>query len=346
MTEEREEAMATGGESYQKDAYNHGDTDFSTREPRLTVTIATYNGRHLLEAALASLQEQSFTDFWVVVVDDASSDDTVPWLRANWPEVHTIVHPRNRGVTAALNSCLRAGEGSELVALLNNDVELHPDCLGELVAALDRHPRAGVSCGKLLDFHHRTLLDGAGDSYTWGGEANRRGQGERDRGQYDTPQEVFSACGAVAVYRQAALAEVGLFDERFFALYEDVDWCYRARLAGWGCRYAPTAVAFHMGSATLGKGASDFVLFHNWRNQIWVVAKNCPTGALVRHAPELAVVQARNLGIAVRRGKARLWLGVWRSALAGMPAMLRERRRLRRGRVPPPAELNALIGVD
>jgi GT2 family glycosyltransferase len=313
---------------------------------RLTVAIATYNGRHLLAGVLVSLRAQSFTDFRVVVVDDCSSDDTAAWMQEHFPDVETIVHARNRGVTAALNTCLRAGGESELTALLNNDVELHPDCLGELVAALDHHRRAGVSCAKLLDFHHRHLLDGAGDTYTWGGEANRRGQGLPDTGRFDTPQEVFSACGAVAVYRRETLEKVGLFDERMFALYEDVDWAYRAQLAGWSCRYVPTAVAYHMGSATLGKGASDFALFHNWRNQIWVVAKNHPASALVRHAPELLLVQARNLAIALRRGKGGLWLRVWRAALAGMPGVLRERRRVQRERVRSTTELDALIGAD
>lgn len=314
-------------------------------EPLLTVGIATYDGRALLEIVLPSLREQSFRDFRVVVVDDASSDDTVAWLGEHWPEVELIVHPRNLGVTAALNSCLRAGR-SELVALLNNDVELSPDCLAELVAAMAAHPLAGVACGKLLDYHRRELLDGAGDVYTWGGEANRRGQGQRDRGQYDRPQEIFSACGAAAVYRRAALDAVGLFDERFFANYEDVDWCFRAQLAGWSCRYVPSAVAYHVGSATLGKGPTDFALYQNWRNAIWVIAKDYPASALVRHVPELLFVQLRNLALALRRGRGSLWLRVWRDALAGLPAVLDERRLVQRSRVRSRAALERLIGAD
>jgi len=314
-------------------------------QPRLTVGIATYNGRHLLEVVLPSLRRQLYGDFRVVVVDDASSDDTVAWLREHCPEVEVVVHERNRGVTGALNSCLRAGD-SELVALLNNDVELDPGCLGELVAALAAHPEAGVACGKLLDYRQRELLDGAGDIYTWGGEANRRGQGSRDVGQYERPQEIFSACGAAAVYRRAALDAVGVFDERFFANYEDVDWCFRAQLSGWSCRYVPTAVAWHMGSATLGKGASDFALYHNWRNAIWVVVKDFPASALLRHAPELAFVQLRNLALALRRRRALLWLRVWRDALAGMPAVLGERRRIQRSRTRSTAQLDRLIGSE
>jgi GT2 family glycosyltransferase len=314
----------------------------SREEPRLTVGIATYNGRHLLETLLPSLAQQSFEDYRIVIVDDASSDDTAAWVRLHWPTATLIVHSRNRGVTAALNSCLDAGR-SELVALLNNDIELERECLAHLVEAMDAHPEAGVACSKLLDFHHREVLDGAGDSYTWGGEANRRGQGERDVGQYDHAEEVFSACGAVAVYRRPALEAVGLFDDRLFANYEDVDWAFRAQLAGWSCRYVPTAIAYHMGSATLGKGASDFALYQNWRNAIWVVAKNYPTWPLLRHAHQLAFVQIRNLAIATHRGRLALWLRVWRDALAAMPAVLRDRKRIQRSRVISLDRLDALI---
>ena len=141
-----------------------------------------------------------------------------------------------------------------------------------------RIPEAAVACAKLLDYSHRELLDGAGDDYSWGGRAKRRGKGMRDTHQYDEPQEVFSACAAAAVYRRTALDEVGSFDERFFFNYEDVDWCFRAQLAGWSCRYVPTAVAYHLVSATLRSAARDFKLYHDWRNAIWVVAKNYPGG--------------------------------------------------------------------
>jgi GT2 family glycosyltransferase len=321
----------------------------------VTVGVANYNGRHLLEVALPSLRAQSYRDFRVVVVDDASDDDSVSWLAAHWPEVRVVVHARNSGVTAALNSCLLAGH-SELAMLLNNDVELHRDCLAELVGAIDAHPDAAVACPKLLDYHRRELLDGAGDLYTWGGEANRRGQGQLDVGQYDAPQEVFSACAGAALYRRAALDQVGLLDARLFANYEDVDWCFRAQLAGWRCRYVPSAIGYHMGSATLAGGdlagavargePSDFMLYQNWRNAIWVAAKNYPAAALVRHAPALAGVQLRNLAIALRRGRGRLWLRVWRDALAGMPAVLADRRRVQRSRTRSLADLDSLIGAE
>jgi GT2 family glycosyltransferase len=310
--------------------------------PRLTVAILSYDGRHLLEVILPSLARQRYRDFEVVVVDNGSRDDTVQWLAQSWPQVQVISLPENVGVTAALNVCAHAGEG-ELLALFNNDVELDPDCLGELTRALETHPQAGWAAGKLRDFQRRELLDGAGDVFTWAATGGRRGNGELDRGQYDAPGEVFGACGGAALYRRSVLQLVGDFDEDFFAFYEDVDWNLRAQLAGFSCRYVPSALAYHMGSATIGRGLSDFTRYHLWRNQLWIVAKDLPLGAIVRHSPELLLGQLENLAMALRARKLDIWLRVWRDALVGLPRMLRKRRHVQASRQVSLHALNALV---
>ena len=313
--------------------------------PQLTVAVLSYDGRHLLEVILPSLAGQRFRDFEVVVVDNGSRDDTVSWLGESWPQAQVISLPENVGVTAALNVCAHAGQG-ELVALFNNDMELEPDCLGELVAALEEHPEAGWAAAKLRDFEQRELLDGAGDVFTWAATGGRRGHGEHDRGQYDTPGEIFGACGGAALYRRSVLRLVGDFDEDFFAFYEDVDWNLRAQLAGFSCRYVPTAVAYHMGSATIGRGLSDFTRYHLWRNTLWIIAKDLPAGALLRHAPQLALGQLVNLAVALRDRKLEIWLRVWRDALAGLPPVLRKRRRAQERRRVTLAALEAVVGPD
>jgi GT2 family glycosyltransferase len=311
----------------------------------LTVAIATYNRRALLEVALASLAEQTFRDFRVLVVDDASSDDTVRWLRETWPEVELLSHDRNRGVTASLNTCLERPE-TPLIGLFNNDVELDPCCLERLVLALDQHPESGSAGGKLLDFARRELIDGAGDVFTWTAMGARRGHGERDTGQYDEPRAIFGACGGAAVYRRSALQTVGMLDEDFFAFYEDVDWSLRSQLAGLSCRYVPSAVVYHMGSATIGRGLSDFTRYHLWRNTLWIIAKDLPASALLRHAPQLALGQAVNLAVAIRDRKLGIWLRVWRDALRGLPRVLRKRRDVQARRRISLARLEAVVGPD
>jgi GT2 family glycosyltransferase len=308
----------------------------------LTVAIPTYNGRALLEVVLPSRAGPRVADFDVVVVDDGSTDGTAAWLAAQWPDVQVVVQ-ENQGVTAALNACLRAGADTELVGLFNSDVELDPDCLGELVGALREHPEAGSASPKLLDFDRRDTIDGAGDVLRWAGHGHRRGHGERDRGQYDRPQAIFGPCAGAAVYRRSAIEVVGDFDADFHAFFEDVDWALRAQLAGLQCRYVPTAVVFHMGSATLGAGLTDFTRYQLWRNGVWLFAKGMPASLLARHAHQLAAGQLVNLAVAVRDRKLGIWLRAWRDALAGLPRMVARRRRIQRARRVSPRELEGRL---
>jgi len=316
-----------------------------TAEPILTVAVLSYDGRELLEVVLPSLAAQRWQGFRTVVVDNGSSDGTVSWLRRQWPAVEVVALPENVGVTAALNACLDAA-GTELVALLNNDLELHPDCLWELVAAMREHPRAGSAAAKLLDFYDREVIDGAGDVFGWHGLPSRRGHGERDRGQYERPQEIFGACGAAAIYRREALADVGRFDERFFAFYEDADWAWRAQLAGWDCLYVPTAIAYHMGSVTVGGAATDFTSYQLWRNGIWLVAKNYPVAALLRRGPRVAHTQLLHLRAARRERRLAIWRRAMLDAARGLPGALRSRRIAQRARRRPMRELDAIVSRD
>jgi len=320
------------------------DSERGVGAPRVTVAIANYNGRELLHGALQSLDAQTFRDFCVLVVDDGSTDDSVAWLESHRADVRVIAQP-NRGVTATLNVCLRTSE-TEIVMLLNNDVELDPECVGELVAALDAHTEAGSACAKLLDFHHRDVLDGAGDVLTWAGSGHRRGHGEVDRGQYDEPRAIFGACAAAAVYRRTAIDDVGLFDGDFGAFCEDTDWALRAQLAGFDCRYVPSAVVYHMGSATLGAGLTDFTRYRLWRNTVWMLVKGMPASVALRHAHQLLIAQLINLAVAIRDRKLHIWLRAWRDALRGMGPMLERRRAIQGMRRVSPRELEARIGTE
>ena len=311
---------------------------------RLMVVVLNYNGRALLETMLASLARQTCEGFGTVVVDNGSSDDSLDFLAEHWPSVQVVALERNVGVTAALNIGLRAAAG-EYVALFNNDMELEPDCLGEMMKALVLHREAGSATPKMLDFVNRSVIDGAGDLLSWRGGGRRRGHGEPDSGQYDTEEEIFGACGGSAMYRRAALQAVGGFDEAYFAYYEDIDWALRAQLAGFRCRYVPSAVVYHRGSATLGRGMTDFNSYHLWRNPIWLIAKCFPAGTLLRHAPGLLRGLLGNLYVAVRVRKSRIWASAMRDALRGLPAALRKRRAVQRTRIITEGELEALAAA-
>jgi len=219
-------------------------------QPRVTLAILNYNGRELLDVVVPSVLALRGADCArVMVVDNGSTDGSREHIRASWPTVEVLEISHNIGVAAALNRAVTASD-SELVALLNNDIELEPEWLTDLSHALDAHPEAASASGKLLRFHDRSTIDAAGDLMLWSGAVINRGYGMRDEGQFDQPQAVFAACAGAALYRRSAFEVVGCFDESFFAYLEDIDWGMRAQLAGFSSRYVPTAVGYHVGGAT------------------------------------------------------------------------------------------------
>jgi GT2 family glycosyltransferase len=131
--------------------------------PRLTVVIPNWNGERFLSLCLGSLQRQTFPDFETVLVDNGSSDGSLSLVERDFPEVRILALGHNRGFSAAVNAGIGASE-AEYVTLLNNDTEQDPGWLAALVRAADEHPEAGFFSSKLVDFHDRGLLDGAGDT--------------------------------------------------------------------------------------------------------------------------------------------------------------------------------------
>jgi GT2 family glycosyltransferase len=311
---------------------------------RVAAVVLSYDGRELLDVLLPTLRAQRYRDFSITIVDNGSSDGTAAHVRSSWPEAQLIEIPVNVGVAAALNRGVTSSAG-EYVALLNNDLELDPGWLGELVDALDRHPRAASATGKLLNFRRRGEFDAAGDLMRWSGAPDHRGHGEPDRGQYDEPAAVFSPCAGAALYRRDALEAVGPFDEDFFAYMEDIDWGFRAQLAGYESRYEPAAVAYHVGGATTAREPARYVALQR-RNQILLVLKNYPAGALVRHAPAILLHQAGWIAAGRRDGILRQHLAALASAASAIPATLGKRRAVQRARRITPEQLAALMSPE
>jgi GT2 family glycosyltransferase len=310
----------------------------------VSVVIPTWNGRAMLDVALESLERQRLAPLEVIVVDNGSTDGTAEHLRERWPAVDVVALAENAGFAAAVNRGIERARG-EYVALINNDIELHPDCLRELAAGLDRDLGAASAASKMLRFDERSVIDAAGDTLRWSGIALQRGQGERDAGQYDRPQRVFSACAGAALYRRSAFASVGTFDEAFFAYLEDVDWGFRAQLAGHGCVYVPTAIAYHVGSATTRREGRPDPRFYGLprRNDVWLVLKNYPASALLRYAPLVLAQHAALAYVAIRDGMGRAHGAALRDAARGLPRVLRQRRAIQAARRVGRRELEPLI---
>jgi GT2 family glycosyltransferase len=311
--------------------------------PRVTVAVLNYNGRALLEIVLPSLAMQEYHDFQAVVVDNCSTDDSLSYLQERWPDVRVVrTGTENIGVAAALNVALRSAD-TELVALLNNDIELDPRWLAEMVGALDRHPDASTISCKLRNYWRRQELDGAGDIFQRDGTATRRGHGQLDEGQYDEEGFVFAPSAGAALYRASAIADVGGFDESFWAYYEDVDWGLRAQLRAQHCRYVPSAVAYHMGSATTGGDRNEFYLLLHRRNLLGVLVKDLPLVFLVLNAPWIGNTHLQLLRASARDGLLRVHARAMLAVLRQAPGWLRTRRQIQRNRRIGGAELTRLV---
>jgi GT2 family glycosyltransferase len=287
------------------------------------VVVPNRNGLRWLPGCLGSIARQTTPAAEVVVVDDASTDGSREHLAEHHPQVRVVALERNAGFAAAANRGLEA-VSARYVALVNTDVELDPEWLARTTAVLDEHPEAATVASKLVSLRDPERLDDTGDFLRRDGAAEQRGHDRRDDGRWDRPGEVFSACAAAALYRRAPVLELGGFDERLFMYLEDVDLGLRLRLAGWECRYEPV-VARH------ASGGSNAELSGSWRtwverNTLLLVAKAFPA----RWLPLVAYRQLAWLVHAARGGYLRAHLQGVATAAPALPAMLRERRKLRR----------------
>jgi GT2 family glycosyltransferase len=248
---------------------------------RVDLIVPTYNGSDWLRGCLNTLTQSTFNDFRLVVFDDASTEDIRAVVAESFPSGEIIRVDTNVGLARGFNLAIETG-AAEYVVLLNNDTEVDPDWLGELVAAADRHPEAGSIASRMRLLDDRVRLHSAGDYYSVRGMPGNRGVWQEDAGQYDREEEVFSACGGAALYRRAALDAVRLpggqvFDERLFMYCEDVELGWRLQTSGFCCVYAPRAIVYHALSATGGGTLASYYVARN----IWLVrAWSVPRGTL------------------------------------------------------------------
>ncbi len=311
------------------------------------IIIPTYNGREYLDGCLTALQQQTYRDFQIIVVDDGSTDGTEEHLRDQWPTVKVLALPRNVGLAAAINQALDMST-SEFVALLNNDTEVEPGWLGALIECLERNPETAAVTSKLLLFDKRDHIHSAGDTFSRRGRPGNRGVWQRDSGQYDQEVEVFGACAGAALYRREALNEVAeidgsVLDPDFFMYCEDVDLSWRLRLRGHHILYVPSAIVYHRLSAT---GGGTLASYYVARNTICVIVKDLPSQLLWRNCGRILADQTRALLGALphlRETAARAQIRGTLAALPMIPHMIRKRARIQQHRVAGLDDLSRLL---
>jgi GT2 family glycosyltransferase len=306
-----------------------------------SIIIPNWNGAAHLPVCLSALAAQTYAQHEVLLVDNASTDDSLALVARDYPSVRVLPQTHNLGFTGACNAGLRAARG-EFLILLNNDTEAAPDWLAEVVAAFGRYPRAGSVASKMLLFDRRDTLHAAGDLFRRDGTPGNRGVWQKDTGQY-AEGPVFSANGGSSAYRRAMLNDIGLLDDDFYFSLEDVDLGWRAQLRGWPCIYAPRAVMYHKLSAT---GGGTTHSYYNGRNFFYVLAKDVPGDLWRTYWPRMVGAQLRISWEALKAWRGKEARARLRGQLAGLgrfPALLRKRRAVQAGRKATLAELEAVL---
>jgi GT2 family glycosyltransferase len=319
-------------------------------QPKVSIVIPNRDGATprggltYLDMIRDTLAEQSFRDFDVTVVDNGSTDDSVAHVREGWPEAEVVELSENRGFSAAVNAGVSSSRG-RYVALLNTDIELSPDWLELLVAELDRDPQLGFVTGKIMRYDDRGMIEQAGHDFFTCGRFEPRGLDERDEGQYDDRRPTPIVTAAAALYRREALQAVGGFDEDYFLYCEDGDACLRMLLAGYSGLYVPDPKAFHVRGGTVGP-ASELPRFFLVRNALITLLKDLPASVLIRSMPKIALYHWGQLSAARRDGYARRVLQAYGSFLRMVPATLRKRRAIQRGRAIAPEPFAGRLRTD
>jgi GT2 family glycosyltransferase len=315
-------------------------------DPKVTVVIPTLAAHSALAECLRSLEGQTFRDFEVIVVDN-SGEGRASQLDEVRRRARVIENPRNLGFGAAVNQGIR-DSSSPFVATINDDATAHPDCLENLLAAIEARYEIGM-CAPQIRLSGRETLDSAGMLICRDGSSKQRGHLEACSA-HARRRQVLLPSGCAAMYRRDMLDEIGLFDESFFLYCEDTDLGLRARWKLWECVYTPDAVVEHRYSHSAG-AASALKAYYVERNRLFLVAKNFPLGDLLL-SPFFSIARYfwHAAYLRKRQGKAAEFqhaggnvaelpafaLRAWLALIQAAPRLLRERRQIQRhGRASP-----------
>ncbi|MDD5581093.1 MAG: glycosyltransferase family 2 protein [Methylobacter sp.] len=299
---------------------------------QVTIVIINWNSWEFLSHCLEKLQGQTFRDFKVLIIDNASDQPAPSELFSRYSNVTLIQNQANLGFAAANNQAIRYLDKSDWVGLLNPDAFPEPDWLEQLINAAKKYPDYTMFASRQLMDGNSNLLDGDGDVYHISGLIWRNGHGRRLNEAAHDPQDVFSPCAAAALYKREALMSAGGFDEDFFCYVEDVDLSFRLRLMGHRCLLVPDAVVYHVGSATTGGQHSDFSVYHGHRNLVWTFVKDMPGVLFWLLLPLHLLLNLVTIVVFIARGQGGVILRAKWDAVKGLPKAWAKRKQIQKNR--------------
>ncbi len=246
--------------------------------PSVAIVILNFNGRKHLELFLPSITATNYAPLQIVIADNGSTDESIPFLQFNYPSILILQNSINLGFAGGYNWALKNVEADYFI-LLNSDVEVTPNWINPIIQLMQANPLIAACQPKILSYKDKHLFEYAGASGGWIdylGYPFSRGRVfdvcEQDNGQYEDACPIFWASGASLFIKSTVFHEMNGFDAYFFAHQEEIDLCWRMQLAGYRIMACPTSVVYHVGAGTLPRGGRK--VFLNFRNNLIMLSKN------------------------------------------------------------------------
>lgn len=292
----------------------------------INIIIPNYNGLEHLKTCYDSIKKQSFKNFTIVLVDNNSNDGSVKYTKKAFRNSVILELDKNYGFAKAVNEGINfstAASECKYILLLNNDIELDKDFLKIGINTFEKIPEATMIAVKMLNYFDRTIIDDCGDFIKGkGGSPSARGHGEKDEGQYDEEEFIFGACAGAAFYKKEIFEDIGIFDEDFFAYYEDIDFSFRAHLSGYKCFYQPKAVCYHKRGGTSSVATHGFQTEMCERNLVIMRIKNYPLLTYILYQPLFFAARLKRYYLFIRDHSFGIFIKAVKGYIRGLGLLL------------------------
>lgn len=243
-------------------------------KPLISIIIVNFNGLKWLKGCFQSLKKQTYENYQIIFVDNASKDGSVDFVRKNYPKIKIVQNEDNFGFAEGNNIGYKFSSG-KYILLLNNDTDVEKDYLENFLKVFKEKPKAGIVQSKILLMKDKNIIDSCGSFWTDTTFMYYVGNGKnQDIEIYNKTRKVFSVKGASMLIKREVIEKIGLFDDDFWNYYEETDFCHRAWLAGYESWYWPYAVCYHALGGTSLTLPNNYIQYHNFKNKLMSFLKN------------------------------------------------------------------------
>jgi GT2 family glycosyltransferase len=258
--------------------------------PFISIVVLNFNGKKWIHNCLVSLQKQTYTNYEVIFVDNGSTDGSIEYAKKFSLNLKVVLAGKNLGIAGGNNLGYKNSKG-KYILLLNNDIRLDSDYLVKFVLAIKKLPQADIIQSKLVIMDDPSILDSCGSFWTNSSFLYHYGNGKKENLDiYNTSFPVFTVKSASVLIKKSVIDRIGLYDDEYFAYYEETDFCHRAWLAGYQCWYWPNTKIYHALGGTSLSFNNDFIQFHNFKNKLLSFLTNFEVVNLLYIIPEFIIL--------------------------------------------------------